>query len=107
MAARVVIEVDGSQHAEGPIAESDQVRTRWLESKGYRVLRFWNNDITRNMEGVLEAIHHAISPALIFDEPLKHERSNRSDRGDSATPPRRAVRADPPPAGGGGGRNKA
>jgi very-short-patch-repair endonuclease len=97
MAAHLVIEVDGSQHAEGPVAETDQVRTRWLESEGYRVLRFWNNDIAQNIEGVLEAIHRAISPAMEFDEPLKHERHGRSDRDhrDHPTPARVARRPSP------------
>jgi very-short-patch-repair endonuclease len=98
-AAHLVIEIDGSQHAEGPVAEADKERTRWLESEGYRVLRFWNNDITRNVDGVLEAIHHAMSPAMTFDEPLKHSRHRDWAMTEPATPPRRAPRADPPPAG--------
>jgi very-short-patch-repair endonuclease len=54
----LVIEVDGGQHA---IAEAkDAVRTEWLHRSGYRVLRFWNNDVLRNMEGVLEAIRAAL-----------------------------------------------
>ena len=99
MAARLVIEVDGSQHAEGPVAATDKERTRWLELEVYRVVRFWNNDITQNIEGVLEAIHLAISPSMIFAEPLKHERHKRIDSGGAVTPPRRASRADPPPPG--------
>ncbi len=99
LATRLIIEIDGSQHAEGPVAEADQERTRWLESEGYRVLRFWNNDITRNVEGVLEAIHHAISPAMTFETPLKHKRRRDWAMAASATPPRRAMRADPSPAG--------
>jgi hypothetical protein len=107
MAARLVVEVDGSQHAEGPIAESDKERTRWLESEGYRVLRVWNNDIAQNIEGVLEAIHSAISPAMIFDEPLKHARRRDWTTAATATPPRRASRVDPPPAGEGEGKDDA
>src|SRR5438067_10440515 len=60
MAARVVIEVDGSQHGEPPGAVSDQERTMWLESQGYRVLRFWNNDVIRYPNGVMEAIYAAV-----------------------------------------------
>ena len=101
MADRLVIEVDGSQHAEGPVAETDQARTRWLEAEGYRVLRFWNNDITQNIEGVLEAIHRAISPAMTFDDPLKHDRHKRSDRGEAAHPtPARVARRPSPFRGG-------
>ncbi|MEK7354481.1 MAG: endonuclease domain-containing protein [Chloroflexota bacterium] len=49
---KLVIEIDGGQHNEVPIIEHDEKRTKWLESKGYRVLRFWNNDILTNIEGV-------------------------------------------------------
>jgi very-short-patch-repair endonuclease len=49
-AARVVIEVDGSQHAE---SRHDARRDRWLEQNGFVVLRFWNNDVLSNLEGVL------------------------------------------------------
>src|ERR1700722_15002068 len=48
MAARLVIELDGSQHGHGDIRERDDKRTRWLEAEGYRVLRFWNNDLSNN-----------------------------------------------------------
>jgi very-short-patch-repair endonuclease len=50
---RIVIEVDGGQHAENA---RDVERDRWLESKGYRILRFWNHDVLRNRNGVLEMI---------------------------------------------------
>jgi len=52
--ARLVIEVDGGQHTER--AEQDAARTRWLESQGFRVLRFWNNQVLREIEGVEEVI---------------------------------------------------
>jgi very-short-patch-repair endonuclease len=51
---KFVIEVDGGQHDER--AAQDAERTRILEEWGYHVLRFWNNDVLRNIEGVLEAI---------------------------------------------------
>jgi len=54
---RLVIEVDGGQHADNP---RDIVRDRWLADHNYRVLRFWNNDVLRNIEGVLEAIAAAL-----------------------------------------------
>src|SRR5262249_49114868 len=41
--ARIVIEVDGGQHAER--SNADAIRTRFLEGEGYRVLRYWNNDV--------------------------------------------------------------
>ena len=54
---RLVIEVDGGQHATDP---RDAVRDRWLAEHRYRVLRFWNNDVLGNMDGVLEAIALAL-----------------------------------------------
>jgi very-short-patch-repair endonuclease len=51
---RIVIELDGSQHLEA--ADYDTARTRYLESAGYRVLRFWNDDVLARMNIVLDAI---------------------------------------------------
>jgi very-short-patch-repair endonuclease len=53
----LVIEVDGGQHTDN---ETDRVRTRWLEDQGFRVLRFWNNDVLKNTSGVLDVIMTAI-----------------------------------------------
>ncbi len=55
--AKLIVEVDGGQHAE---SASDVVRTRWLEAHGYRVIRFWNNDVLANTEGVLLSILEAL-----------------------------------------------
>ena len=57
--AGVVVEVDGGQHAER--AAKDMVRTRWLEAQGYRVIRYWNNDVLGNTAGVLESLSPALS----------------------------------------------
>jgi very-short-patch-repair endonuclease len=54
---RIVVEVDGSQHS---LSKSDETRTRYLEASGYRVLRFWNNEVFENMSGVLSTIDRAI-----------------------------------------------
>jgi very-short-patch-repair endonuclease len=56
--ARLVIEVDGGQHADNA---ADAVRTNFIEGQGYRVLRFWNNDVLGNIDGVLEVIQTAIA----------------------------------------------
>jgi very-short-patch-repair endonuclease len=56
--AKVIIELDGGQHA-GRAAE-DERRTRFLVSRSYRVLRFWNNDVLENVEGVLRVIEEAL-----------------------------------------------
>jgi very-short-patch-repair endonuclease len=50
---RLVIEVDGGQHANSP---ADAVRDKWLAVHNYRVIRFWNNDVLTNIAGVLEVI---------------------------------------------------
>src|SRR5690349_4431487 len=50
---RLIVEADGGQHAE---SAKDVERDRWLADAGYRILRFWNNDILKNSSGVFEAI---------------------------------------------------
>ena len=54
--AHLVVELDGGQHS----PEADAPRTACVESYGYRVLRFWNNDVLENIEGVLETIRRDI-----------------------------------------------
>jgi very-short-patch-repair endonuclease len=56
--ARLIVEADGGQHAQN---DADVRRTAFLASKGYRVLRFWNNDILQNLEGVAESILAALA----------------------------------------------
>jgi very-short-patch-repair endonuclease len=51
---KLIIELDGSQHLEQ--REYDDERTGYLELRGYRVLRFWNNDVMNNIDGVLKVI---------------------------------------------------
>lgn len=51
---RLVIEIDGGQHARRTTA--DERRSQWLESQGFTVIRFWNNEVLRNLEGVLVSI---------------------------------------------------
>jgi very-short-patch-repair endonuclease len=63
---QLVIELDGGQHAD---SEKDVVRTRYLESQGLRVLRFWNNDVLGNMEGVLEYLRTSIAEARNHPSP--------------------------------------
>lgn len=54
---RLIVELDGSQHFG---SDSDKRRDAWLLSKGYRVLRFWNNEVSENIDGVLTAIFIAL-----------------------------------------------
>jgi hypothetical protein len=52
--AKLIVEADGGQHAER--VDIDRLRTQYFEEAGYRVLRFWNNDVLQNLDGVLETI---------------------------------------------------
>jgi len=58
--AKLVIEIDGAQHGEPMGRAVDKRRTRWLESQGYRVLRFWNQEVLANIGGVEVAIMLAV-----------------------------------------------
>ena len=49
---KIIIEIDGGQHNELQNILNDNIRTEYLKSKGYKVIRFWNNEIDNNIEGV-------------------------------------------------------
>ena len=55
---KIVIELDGGQHSSNK--EKDSERDVWLKTQGYEILRFWNNDVFKNKNGVLEVIRKAI-----------------------------------------------
>jgi len=57
--AKLVVELDGGQHSAN--ATADAARTAFIEKSGYHVLRFWNNDVVANMEGVLQTIMSEIA----------------------------------------------
>jgi very-short-patch-repair endonuclease len=59
--ARLVVEIDGGQH--GWRTDEDEIRTRRIEAEGYRVIRFWNNDVNEQIEGVLIQIGQALAEA--------------------------------------------
>jgi very-short-patch-repair endonuclease len=86
---RLVIELDGSQHAEDVHAARDAVRDATLSAFGYRVLRFWNSDIFLNMDGVLGAILIAVGEA----PPSRSQPPSRSLR--DSTSPSRGEEGDP------------
>lgn len=74
--ARLVIELDGGQHATASRVHVDKRRTAWLESRGYKMLRFWNNDVLGNLNGVLELI--ALELGLI-EPPSRFAAERRTD----------------------------
>lgn len=66
--AKLVIELDGGQHT----AELDAKRTRMIEALGYLVIRFWNNDVNDNIEGVLARIIEILRAGAPHPNPLPH-----------------------------------
>lgn len=56
--ALLIVEIDGGQHDEN---KRDEIRTAALEKSGYRVIRFWNNEVLENMAGVLENLRTALA----------------------------------------------
>jgi len=78
---KLVIELDGGQHAG---QREDMTRDRWLTERGYRVLRFWDNEVLKNIEGVLEVISQAVTPSPLSPPVKGGDRRGR--------PPIRAAR---------------
>ena len=66
---KLIIELDGGQHSNQQ--EYDMERTQWLQTKGYKMVRFWNNDVIENLEGVLLTISTYLPPSQ--PSPLKEE----------------------------------
>jgi very-short-patch-repair endonuclease len=68
---KMVIELDGGQHAGQ--TKRDEARSMFLKSEGYRVLRFWNNEVLTNIDGVMEMIQSAILATPTPTPPHKGE----------------------------------
>jgi very-short-patch-repair endonuclease len=76
--AKLVIELDGGQH--DVQRDADDARTRRIEARGYRVLRFWNHDVLGNLDGVLSEIQSALNPDLessLLDSTPQGQRNRR------------------------------
>lgn len=58
--ARLVVEIDGGQHTPA----NDARRTAFINESGYRVLRFWNNDVIENLDGVLQTVLNALEASV-------------------------------------------
>jgi very-short-patch-repair endonuclease len=98
--AKLIVEADGSQHAE---SVRDNVRDAYLANQGWKVLRFWNNEVLQNREGVLETIYaHASRPASgpsghLLPEgegALNAAAATLLPRGEGGAPKARRVRGD-------------
>ena len=74
-AKRLILEIDGGHHNEDDVAERDLERQQWLEGEGYRVVRFWNSEITGDLTAVLECIYVELYGSRKAEAtPLKHRR---------------------------------
>lgn len=60
----LIIELDGGQHTNGHIVKYDKQRTKYLETRGFKIIRFWNNEVLTNLEGVLECITLTLTLSL-------------------------------------------
>jgi very-short-patch-repair endonuclease len=58
--AKLVIELDGTQHSEQNRRSADEVRTRFLESQEFRVVCYWNTEVFKEFDAVLNAIYHEL-----------------------------------------------
>jgi very-short-patch-repair endonuclease len=93
--AGLIIELDGGQHNEHGAHAKDVARTHFLEGKGYKVLRFWNNDVLEDMEGVFDVISQTLAAVVPHPNPLpggegsgRHDAVNAQRRVSSLTSPR-------------------
>lgn len=69
LAYKLIIELDGGQHFE---SQADKIRDEWFRKEGFTVLRFWDNEVTENIEGVLEKILNIVNNSPFpWSPPLK------------------------------------
>ena len=73
--SKLIIELDGGQHA---ASDADRRRDTWLRCEGFRVLRFWNNDILTNIDGAIETVLQYLTPSP-QPSPLKGEGVREED----------------------------
>jgi len=78
---KLILELDGSQHAEPRNRATDASRTAYLGSRGFRVVRFWNLDFRKNKDGVLEVIRLAVENTPSLAPPV-----SRCDTGGAPSP---------------------
>ncbi len=85
---QLVIEVDGGQHGEDQHITADARRSEFLTARGYRVLRFWNNEVFNQIDGVMTTIQQALLEATV--------QLNRAHGVRVVPPPGAAARRRPP-----------
>ena len=76
----LVIEVDGDSHADADQIVKDRQREKYLHSLGLRVLRYFNDDIVKNLDGVLEYLDNRLSSGSTSPRPSLRRRGKEADR---------------------------
>ena len=74
---RLVVEIDGGGHG----GERDRLRDEWLASQGFQVLRFWNPEVSQNLEGVMQLVLDAVGGELLADAPPPRPSPTRGEGG--------------------------
>jgi very-short-patch-repair endonuclease len=82
--AKLIIEVDGSHRADA--SDADAARASFLQAQGYRVLRFWNNEVLQNLDGVLAAVRSALPSPHAGDGGSNSRRGSAADAASQIDP---------------------
>jgi very-short-patch-repair endonuclease len=80
MREKLIVEIDGGQHALEANVLNDAARTCWLEKEGYRVVRYWNNEVMSNIDGVMESLMLTLSRS-VHPTPSRSARRPSPSRG--------------------------
>jgi len=70
---KIVIELDGGQHARKRNELEDKKRDEWMKSQGFKILRIWNHEVLQNLEGLLEHIADECQSPSPLSSPIKGE----------------------------------
>lgn len=74
---KLVLEIDGGQHSENVVRDSD--RTKWLEQEGFRVIRFWNNEVLINRDEVTQVILEKLNHPLLGPLPSRERKEGAEE----------------------------
>jgi very-short-patch-repair endonuclease len=94
--AKLIVELDGGQHSEDDQMQRDEMRTRWLASRGYRVLRIWNNELKQRPNDIVDMIVDALQHPPCNLSSVASARIEGAVAGESPYPPRSSKTARKP-----------
>lgn len=77
---KLIVEIDGGQHAEPSVYDHDVKRTAWLETQGFHVLRFWNHQVLKETDAVKEVISNSLLLPPPTPSPTRREGKERSQQ---------------------------